>query len=94
MAVYLVTWDLNKHKANYTQARQNLIDHISRYSHIKDVDLDSVWFIQAASTAEALDADIRRHIDKNDRLIVTRLVSGQHEGWLSKEVWDWINPRI
>lgn len=30
MAVYLVTWYLNKYRANYTQARHNLIDHISR----------------------------------------------------------------
>jgi hypothetical protein len=42
----------NKHQANYAQARQNLIDHISRYSHTKG--LDSVWFIQATSTAVAL----------------------------------------
>jgi hypothetical protein len=31
MAVFLVTWDLNKQKANYDQARLNLINHLSRY---------------------------------------------------------------
>ncbi len=56
MGVYLVTWDLNRHKPNYAQARQNLVDHMSRYPHIKDEGLDSVWFIQSTSTADALDS--------------------------------------
>jgi len=33
-------------------------------------------------------------MDKNDRLIVTRLESGQHEGWLSKQVWDCNPPHL
>jgi hypothetical protein len=94
MAVYLVTWDLNKQKSNYNQARQNLIDHLSRYEHIKDQGLDSVWFISTTASADAIDADIRTRMDDNDRLIVTKLVSGQHQGWLSKNVWDWINARL
>lgn len=24
----------------------------------------------------------------------TQLVTGQHQGWLSKNVWDWINARL
>ena len=60
-----VIWSVgifSKYKANYAQARQNLIDHISRYSHTKG--LDSVWFIQAASTAVALDATPMIHGQK------------------------------
>lgn len=32
--------------------------------------------------------------DSDDRLIVTKLVFGQHQGWLDKKVWDWINARL
>ena len=94
MGAYLVTWDLNRHKANYAQARQNLVDHLSRYPHIKDEGLDSVWFLQSSGTADALSDDIRTKMDEKDRLIVTKLVNGQHQGWLSQAVWDWINARI
>ncbi len=94
MSVFLVTWDLNKQKLNYAQARQNLIDHLSRYPHIKDPGLDSVWFIQSPMAANSIDADIRTRIDDNDRLLVTQLVTGQHQGWLSKSVWEWINARL
>ncbi|HEV2575131.1 MAG TPA: hypothetical protein VGU72_25580 [Beijerinckiaceae bacterium] len=94
MSVYLVTWDLNKQKTNYAQARQNLIDHLTKYDHKKDPGLDSVWFISSTASADGISAEIQKHLDNNDRVIVTKLVSGNHQGWLSKDVWDWINARI
>jgi hypothetical protein len=94
MPVFLVTWDLNKQKTNYALARQNLIDHLSRYDHIKDPGLDSVWFINSSASANDIDADVRKKMDTNDRLIVTKLSSGQHQGWLSQDVWNWISARI
>jgi hypothetical protein len=51
MAVYLVTWDLNKEKPNYAQARQNLITHLERYQNIRDPGLDSVWFLSTELSA-------------------------------------------
>lgn len=94
MSVYLVTWDLNKEKPNYAQARENLITHLSRYQHIKDRGLDSVWFISTDSSADQVDADVRTRMDNNDRLVVTKLVRGQHQGWLGQDIWDWINARL
>ncbi|HEV7344280.1 MAG TPA: hypothetical protein VGN60_01420 [Devosia sp.] len=94
MAVYLVTWDLNRAQPDYNSARQRLVDHLSRYEHVRDSGLDSVWFISSAATADSLDAAIRKHMDNNDRLIVTKLVSGQHQGWLDPEVWKWIYARV
>jgi hypothetical protein len=90
MTVYLVTWDLNREKPNYAQARQNLVTHLSRYQHTKDSGLDSVWFISTDSSADQLSADVRTKMDNNDRVIVTKLVVGHHQGWLDKPVWDWI----
>jgi hypothetical protein len=94
MSVYLVTWDLNKEKPNYAQARNAFIAHIGRYEHIKDVGLDSVWFISTKWTADQIDADLRTRLDNNDRLIVTLLQRGGHQGWLSQATWDWINSRL
>jgi hypothetical protein len=94
MSVYLVTWDLNKQKSNYNEARQNLISHLERYQHIKDPGLDSVWFLESIATADAIDSDLRTKMDTNDRIMVTKLNAGQHQGWLSQEVWEWINARL
>ena len=86
MSVFLVTWDLNKQRSNYSQARQLLIDHLERYDHIKDQGLDSVWFLSWNGTADAMSADIQTRLDNNDRLMVTKLVNGQHQGWLDEGV--------
>lgn len=93
MAVYLVTWDLNKEKTNYAAAREKVIKHLSRYEHIKDDGLDSVWFISTNWSADQISDDVRTVMDDNDRLIVTQLQAGYRQGWLSKNVWDWINAR-
>jgi hypothetical protein len=41
MPVYLVTWDLNREKPNYSEMRQRPINQLSRYERIKDPGLDS-----------------------------------------------------
>ena len=94
MSVYLVTWDLNKERSGYAQARANLIARLSQYEHIKDPGLDSVWFVSTDWSADQIDTDLRRHMDSNDRIIVTKLVSGGHQGWLDQKVWDWINTKL
>lgn len=94
MAVYLVTWDLNKEKPNYSTARAILISRLSQYEHMKDPGLDSVWFLSTDLIAQQIDEDLRKRIDNNDRLFVTKLISGGHQGWLAKATWDWINARL
>jgi hypothetical protein len=94
MAVFLVTWDLNQEKPNYAQARQALITHLQRYPYVRDPGLDSVWFLESFGTASQVRDDVRTKLDDNDRLLVTELVSGQHEGWLANNVWAWIGPRL
>lgn len=94
MAVYVVTWDLNKERANYSQARAAFVKHLETYQNTKDPGLDSVRFISTANSANEIDGYLRQMLDTNDRLFVSKLNSGQYQGWLSKEVWDWINARL
>lgn len=93
MAVYLATWDLNSEKPNYAEARKQFIAHLERYENTKDSGLDSVRFISTNLTADRLSEDLRKKLDDNDRIIVTKLVSGNHQGWLDEKVWEWINAR-
>ena len=94
MAVYLVTWDLNKEKPNYAEARRQFIAHLERYENTRDSGLDSVRFVSTSLSAAQLNEDLRTKLDDNDRMIVTKLVSGDYSGWLSKDVWSWINARL
>jgi len=94
MAVYLVTWNLNKERPNYDQARRALIAEIERYDNVKDPGLESVRFVSTTASAQAVSDSLKKKLDDNDRLFVARLTSGQHQGWLDKAVWAWINQRL
>lgn len=95
MAVYVVTWNLNKERSNYNQAREAFIKHLEgSYQSTKDDGLESVRFISTTSSASQIDARLREKMDTNDRLFVSKLNRSEHEGWLDKPVWDWINARL
>lgn len=94
MGVYLATWDLNKEKPDYAGARKRLVDRLNQYETIRDVGLDSVRFIATTLSAEELSGDLRKYIDANDRLVLTKLVAGDFHGWLKQDVWAWIEARL
>lgn len=94
MAVYVVTWNLNQERSNYAQARQVFVQHLERFENVKDSGLETVRWISTSSTASQIDADLRQKLDNNDRLFVSKLNSGEHQGWLNKATWEWINARL
>lgn len=94
MSVYVITWNLNKERQNYDTARRAFIQHLERYDNTKDSGLESVRWISTSSTAEQVQNDLQTKLDANDRLFVSKLTSGNHQGWLSKQVWEWINARL
>lgn len=94
MAVYLVTWDLNKEKPNYDQARNQFLARLDEFSNTKDPKLHSVRFVHTDWTAQQVSEHLRTRMDDNDKLVVTKMAGGNHWGWLNKAVWEWINARL
>ncbi|BBE34428.1 hypothetical protein [Sphingosinicella microcystinivorans] len=94
MAVFVVTWNLNKERSGYDQARREFIAHLERYDNVKDSGLETVRWISTTNTAEDISAFLQQKLDKNDRLFISKLNSGQHQGWLDKTTWSWINARL
>lgn len=94
MSVYLVTWNLNKERSNYEEARKAFVAHLEGYEHTKDVGLETVRWISTTNSAAQIDEFLRQKLDKNDRLFVSMLRNGEHQGWLARDVWDWINGRV
>lgn len=93
MSVYLVTWDLNKEKPNYSSARTKFISDLDVYENTKDPGLDSVRFISTDWSAEEIYNDLSSTLDKNDRLFITKIKDTEYYGFLSQSVWDWINKQ-
>lgn len=94
MSVFVVTWNLNKERSNYSAARTAFIAQLENYKNKSDSGLESVRFIETTHSADQVDSFLRQKMDQNDRLLVSKMNHGQHQGWLSKEVWEWINARL
>lgn len=94
MAVYIVTWNLNKEGSAYTQARDAFLRHLGKYQNVKDSSLETVRFISTAETASQISGYLRQRLDGNDRLFVSKLNASEHDGWLAQDVWTWIKARL
>ncbi len=94
MSVYLATWELNKEKPNYNEARKKFIAKLEKYDFIKDPDLDSVVFISSKIDLYRIAEDLLESLDKNDRLVVTKMNRDQYSGRLLTKVVNWINARL
>lgn len=94
MAVYVVTWNLNRERSNYDAARRQFIQHLERYPNAQDGGLESVRWVQSSGTARQLSDDLRQMLDGNDRLFVSKLNDGQYSGWLNETVWEWVRSRL
>lgn len=94
MAVYVVTWNLNKERSNYSAARDEFIRHLERLDNKKDAGLESVRWISSTSSADDISKYLQQKLDANDRLFVSKLNRNEFAGWLKQDVWDWIFERI
>jgi hypothetical protein len=94
MAVYVITFDLNKEKPNHAEARTQFLAHLERYENTRNSGLESVRFVSTRLTAAQLSDDLQKKLDHDDKLVVTKLVSGDYYGCLHEDVWAWISARV
>jgi hypothetical protein len=87
MAVYSVSYDLNKAGQNY----EGLITEIKNFSDYRKV-MDSYWFVCSLQDAQTVYSKLAKHIDRNDRLLVMQ-TSSNRQGWLDKDVWEWFKKQ-
>ena len=87
MAIYSVSYDLNKEGQNY----KDLIAEIKSFNGYCKV-MDSYWFVCSKDTATTLANRLKKHMDKNDTLLVMEVSTNRH-GWLNKKIWNWLKQR-
>jgi hypothetical protein len=92
MAVYLVTWDLNK-ESDYKNTSKELHAHLDRLETIKHPGLDSVRFVSTSKSAKELIEYLGPVLDADDKIVATQM-KDSYWGWVSKTVWEWIAARI
>lgn len=87
MAVYLISYDLNKQGQNYSALYEAIkFCASSEPWH----GLDSTWIIKSSMSASSISNKIREATDTNDRHLVVKITNDK-QGWLKKDEWSQIN---
>ena len=92
--VYLVTWNINKAGAFYTPARNRFITGFKGLDAIYAGNLDTVVLVSTTLSAILLYNRLTRNLDKNDRIMVSRVVPGGYTGWVDSKVVAWLKARV
>ncbi|MFS8149994.1 hypothetical protein [Vreelandella titanicae] len=88
MAVYCVSYDLNKSGQNYKGLINELEESPSWWHH-----LGSTWLIATHESADQLFKRLKPYLDDNDGILIIT-VTYPKSGWLTQEAWDWINEHL
>lgn len=83
--VHLISYDLNKPGQNYDDVYEAIKELGSSWWHY----LDSTWLVDTNLTADQISDRIKKHIDKNDYLLVIGVTS-DYAGWLPEKAWEWL----
>ena len=88
MAIFSVSYDLNKKDKNYDGLYKEL--QKSGYAHI----MDSTWLIHTTETTAQLYHRLRAQTDDNDFLFISKVARWEYAGWLQQTYIDWIDKHI
>lgn len=88
--VYLITYDLNSEGQNYENVIQSIKDSALYWCTY----WDSSFLIKSNLTANQIFDKIKPYIDSNDRLIIIEANPANHQGWLEKDQWAFVNEKI
>ncbi|SER00306.1 hypothetical protein SAMN05216232_3929 [Virgibacillus subterraneus] len=88
MAVYLITYDLNKPGQDYDNLYET-IKSLGAWCHY----LDSTWLVDTSYSSNQIGDKLESATDKGDSYLIIK-VTNDYQGWLPQEAWDWIHDHI
>lgn len=94
MQVFVIVWTLSYERPNYSKALSEFINRLDAYHNALDIGLDSVRFIESSQTAEQIFGALRKGLEKEDSILVSRLNDGEYAGQLTQETKAWISARL
>jgi hypothetical protein len=89
--VLLISYDLNKHERPSAYAAVSKAVEDSATSFYRP--LFSQWLVETRSGATWWREHLCKVIDDDDRLFICQ-VTPERDGWMGKEIWEWLNARI
>lgn len=89
--VLLVSYDLNNQERPSAYAA--VADVIKRSAISYKRPLYSQWFVETQASPQAWSDAIGKVADADDKWFVSQ-VNAPYQGWLPKDVWDWLRSRV
>ena len=86
MRVLLVTYTLRNQLKDYSPFFEAIQNSGKKWWHY----IDTAWIVETDLTVDQLAQKLYPFIERTDYLFVVR-IANEHQGWLPKEAWDWIN---
>lgn len=88
MAVQQIAYDLIRPEKDYEKVIE-VIKQLGNWRH----PLRSTWWVHTDKSSHEVSNAIKAAFDSNDHYFVNRLRPGEYQGWLPKDLWDWLNER-
>jgi hypothetical protein len=89
VSVLLITYTLNNQNKDYTSLFEGIKSNCNYWWHY----FDTTWIVSTTRGASEYAKLLYPHIETTDRLLVVRITK-EHQGWLPKDAWNWLNERI
>ncbi|CAM98479.1 Smr/MutS family protein (plasmid) [Clavibacter michiganensis subsp. michiganensis] len=90
MTAVLIAYDLRAPGQKYDA----LIEKIKSYGNWAHP-LESTWIVTGSYlTAEGVYEALRPILDDNDHIFCVEIDGKGRQGWLSKEIWEWIRKHV
>lgn len=80
-----ISYDLKKPGRNYDDLYET-IKSAHSWAHA----MDSLWFISTGESVETWSNRLRQVMDQNDWLFVVDITGQSCNGWMKKEIWEWL----
>lgn len=89
MPVLLVNYALRNANKDYSNLFATIKNNSKKWWHY----LDGTWIVDTNDSADAFAKKLYPFIEKSDGLLVVK-ITREHQGWLPKDAWDWLNDLI
>jgi len=86
MSVLLISYTLRNTQKDYSQLFEAIKNKSNGWWHYPD----NIWIVNTGDSADTFAKKLYPFLEKPDYLFVVKITS-EHQGWLPKEAWDWLN---
>jgi hypothetical protein len=88
MAIYQVSYDLQKPEEHY----EDLFEELDDFKRAQRI-MDNAWLVRSSKTADEIYGQLEEHLFRKDKLLVIE-VSNNYKGWLEDDAWHWIEDHL